>query len=101
MNEIPMIIWVGIALAAIHMALCHILLQRVKHEDAMAFAKMGGFHLLLNNTPDSTLRLWKWLCSAEPNNFSVSIRILVWLIRLLTVGFVGWFLFVAISIFLH
>ena len=101
MNEIPTVIWVGVALVVIHMALCHVLLQRVKREDATAFVKMGAFHLFWNNTPNSTWRLWKWLCSTEPNIFSAGTRILVWLIRLLTVVFVVWFLFEAASIFLR
>lgn len=93
MNEVPAVVWVGVAMALAHMALCHVLLERVKRENMTAFEKMGAFNLFWNNTPRSTWLFWKWLCSSGPNKFSTGTRILVWVVRLLTVVFLGWFLF--------
>lgn len=99
MNEIPADIWTGVALAVAHMALCHVLLARVKRENITTFEKVGAFHLFWNNTPRSTWLFWKWLCSSGPNSFSAGTRILAWTVRLLTVVFLVWFLFQIGSIF--
>lgn len=99
MNEVPVVVWIGVAMAVVHMALCHVLLERVKRENATMFEKMGAFHLFWNNTPGSTWLFWKWLCSSGASNLSVGTRILTWAVRLLTVVFLGWFLVQIGSIF--
>jgi hypothetical protein len=91
MSEIPAVVWTGVILAVVHMALCHVLLARVKKENPQAYEKSGAFHLFLNNTPHSTLLFWKWLCTSVPNSLSTGTRTLVWVIRAFTLVFLCWF----------
>ena len=99
MNNIPMNFWIATCIVVVHVVLCHFILERVKRENPPAFERMGSPHLFLNNTPGSTWLFWKWLCSSDPNSFTVGTRTLAWIIRLLTVVFLGWFLFQVVAIF--
>ena len=91
MNQFPLTIWIGVAIAGLHMALCHVLLERIKRENKRVFEEMGSFHLFWNNTPRSTWLFWKWIFSSGANQFTAIVRILTWVIRLISVLFLIWF----------
>ncbi len=101
MSEVPSAIWIGLILAVFHMALCCVLLTRVREESRNDFEELGEFHLIWNNTPQSTVLFWKWLCSTKPHRLSTGTRILVWVIRATTLAFLCWFGLQILSMFLR
>lgn len=86
-----------------NMILCQLLTNQLKKEFPTEYAKVGEFHLILNNTPRSTVMLWSWLLRRPVQKLGKSVIFKIYIIRIITTIVLVWFFyyltFIAISSF--
>ncbi|WP_225980319.1 hypothetical protein [Paracidovorax avenae] len=93
MNEFPAHILIMTALAIMDMIVCHLLTDRLKKEFPTEYAKVGEFHIIINNTPKSTAMLWRWLLRRPNQKLGKSIIPKIYIIRLITTIVLVWFFY--------
>lgn len=98
MNEFPAHILIMTALAIMNMIACHLLSNQLKKNFPTEYAKIGAFHLMLNNTSRSTVMLWSWLLRRPDQKLLKSVIFKIYIIRLITTIILVWFIYFLTSI---
>lgn len=93
MNEFPAHILIMTALAIMNMIVCHLLSNQLKKDFLTEYAKIGAFHLMLNNTPRSTVMLWSWLLRRPDRKLAKSVIFKIYIIRLIITIILVWFIY--------
>ncbi|WP_157836610.1 hypothetical protein [Paracidovorax oryzae] len=91
MNEFQAHILIMTALAIINIIVCQLLINQLKKEFPAEYTKAGGFHIIFNNTPRSTLMLWSWLLGRSAQELGKSIIFKTYTVRLITGIILVWF----------